>query len=214
MHLNIRSLNKHITDLHTFLSTLPFKPDVISLSEARIHQPLQNIDICGYNLIQAKSNYGQAGGVEVYTNVRLRFAQMKSFLIHGSESIWLKVRHQESTKTLVIGTVYRHPKENVNRFVEDFSECLEKLTSVNSTFYILGDINININKSSLESSPAKKYTDAITSSGAVPIITLPTRVTDNSSTVIDHIITNDLSRHITPCVIRSPMTDHYIVAVA
>ena len=139
-----------------------------------------------YNLIHAKSNYGQAGGVAVYTNVRLRFAQMKSFLIHGSETIWLKVRHQESTKTFVIGTVYRHPKENVNQFVEDFSACLEKLTSVNSTFYILGDINININKSSLESSPAKKYTDAITSSGAVPIITLPTRVTDNSSTGVVH----------------------------
>ena len=119
------------------------------------------------NLIHAKSNYGQEGGVAVYTNVRLRFAQMKSFLIHGSESIWLIVRHQESTKTLVIGTVCRHPKKNVNQFVEDFSEYLEKLTSVNSTFYILGDINININKSSLESSPAKKYTDAITSSGAV-----------------------------------------------
>ena len=55
MHLNIRSLNKYISDLHTFLSTLPFKPDVISLSEARIHQPLQNIDICGYNLISGDS---------------------------------------------------------------------------------------------------------------------------------------------------------------
>ena len=209
MHLNIRSLNKHITDLHTFLSTLPFKPDVISLSKVRIHQPLQNIDICWYNLIHAKSNYGQAGEVAVYTNVWLRFAQMKSFLIRGSKSIWLKVGHQESIKTLVISTVYRHPKENVNQFVEDFSECLEKLTSVNSTFYILGNINININKSSLESSLAKRYTDAITSSGAVPIITLPTHITDNLSTVIDYIITNDLSRHVTPCVIRSPMTNHY-----
>ena len=75
--LNIRSLNKHITDLHTFLSMPPFKPDVISLLEARIHQPLQNIDICGYNLIHAKSNYGQAGGVAVHTNVWLRFAQMR-----------------------------------------------------------------------------------------------------------------------------------------
>ena len=66
MHLIIRSLNKHITDLHTFLSTLPFKPDVISLSEARIHQPLQNIDTCGYKLIHAKSNYGQAVGGSLY----------------------------------------------------------------------------------------------------------------------------------------------------
>ena len=51
MHLNIRSLNKNINDLDIFISTLPFKPDVISLSEARVDQPLQNIDIEGYNLV-------------------------------------------------------------------------------------------------------------------------------------------------------------------
>ena len=212
MHLNIRSLNKNINDLHIFIPTLPFKPDVISLSEARVDQPLQNTDIEGYNLVHVKPKYGQAGGVAVYTTVRLRFAQMNSFPLHDSESIWLKVQHQNDSKTFVIGTIYRHPQESVDLFVEHFSQCLEKLTNDNSTFYILGDINININKGAFESSQAKKYTNPITSSGAVSVVTLPTHVTNNSSTVIDHIITNDLTHHVTPRVIRSSMTDHYVVA--
>ena len=211
MHLNIPSLNKNINDLHIFISTLPFKPDVISLSEARVDQPLQNIDIEGYNLVHVKPKYGQAGGVAVYTTVRLCFAQMNSFPLHGSESIWLKVQHQNDSKTFVIGTIYRHPQESVDLFV-DFSQCLEKLTNDNSTFYILGDINININKGAFESSQAKNYTNATTSSGAISVVTLPTRVTNNSSTVIDHIITNDLNHHVTPRVIRSSMTNHYVVA--
>ena len=105
MHLNIRSLNKNINDLHIFISTLSFKPDVISLFEAHVDQPLQNIDIEGYNLVHVKLKYGQAGGVAVYTNVRLHFAQMNSFPLHGSESIWLKVQHQNDSKTFVIGTI-------------------------------------------------------------------------------------------------------------
>ena len=213
MHLNIRSLNKNINDWHIFISMLPFKPDLISLSEARVDQPLQNIDIEGYNLVHVKPKYGQAGGVAVYTTVRLRFAQMNNFPLHCSESIWLKVQHQNDSKKFVIGTIYRHPQESVDLFVEDFSQCLEKLTNDNFTLYILGDINIiNINKGAFELSQAKKYTNAITSSGAVSVVTLPTRVTNNSSTVIDHIITNDLNHQVTPRVIRSSMTDHYVVA--
>ena len=45
---------------------------------------------------------------------------------------------------------------------------------------------------------------------AIPLITLPTRVTSATSTIIDHIITNDLKRKIAPFVICSDLTDHYI----
>ena len=48
------------------------------------------------------------------------------------------------------------------------------------------------------------------SNSAIPLITLPTRVTAATSTIIDHIITNDLKHKITPFVIRNDLTDHYI----
>ena len=44
----------------------------------------------------------------------------------------------------------------------------------------------------------------------MPIITIPTRVTDTSSTVIDHGITNDTSHCIRPGVIQTAnISDHY-----
>ena len=49
VQLNIRSLHKNFDDLHEFVSLLPFKPDVICLSESRINQPLKNIQLQGYN---------------------------------------------------------------------------------------------------------------------------------------------------------------------
>jgi len=41
------------------------------------------------------------------------------------------------------------------------------------------------------------------------IITKPTRVTDSSSTIIDHILTNNAIHTIIPGVIRTDLSDHY-----
>ena len=38
---------------------------------------------------------------------------------------------------------------------------------------------------------ANLYINSILSHGAIPLITKPTRISNNSSTIIDHIITND-----------------------
>ena len=48
------------------------------------------------------------------------------------------------------------------------------------------------------------------SNGAIPLITKATRISDHSSTIIDHIITNDIKNNIQPGVIESCyLSDHY-----
>ena len=211
LHLNIRTLNKYFNDLHNLIATLPFKLDVVCLSESRIDEPFKIIKIDGCNFVHVKpKTKGQAGGVAVCINVRIEFRKIDCFNLCGSESLWLKLQLQERTKSVIIGTIYRHPSENINKFVEDFADCLDKLTENNNTFYILGDININTQNKSF----AEKYLNVITSNGAVPVsvITKPTRVTAKTATVIDHIITNDTSHKIIPRVIYSSITDHFLIA--
>jgi len=58
---------------------------------------------------------------------------------------------------------------------------------------------------------SSKYLQAILSNGAYSIINKPTRVTDKSATVIDHIITNDNVHSIAPRVILISLTDHYAI---
>ena len=154
LHLNIGTLNKYFNDLHNLIASLPFKPDVVWLFESRIDEPFENIEIDGYNFVHVKpKTKGQAGGVAVYINVRIEFRKIDCFNLCGSESLWLKLQLQERTKSGIIGTIYRHPSENINTFAEDFSDCLDKLTENNNTFYILGDININTQNKFF----AKKY---------------------------------------------------------
>ena len=99
-----------------------------------------------------------------------------------------------------IATIYRHPSQATDKFVEDFSNCLEKLTYEKKTFYILGDININIYGNNL-SVQAKNYINAIECDGAYSIITQPTRITAHSATLIDHVITNDVAHNISPLLL-------------
>jgi len=75
-------------------------------------------------------------------------------------------------------------------------------------YCILGDFNINIQREN-RSNIFQEYINIIESHGAVPIITIPTRVTNDSSTTIDHIITNDFQHQLHPYVIEADLTDHY-----
>ena len=75
-----------------------------------------------------------------------------------------------------------------------------------------GHLNINISANT-KTGGSETYLDHLISSGSIPTITLPTRVTDTSSTLIDHIITNDTTRKIKPGVIRcdNKLSDHYVI---
>ena len=49
LHLNMRSLQKNYGELHAFLSDLPCKPHIISISETKIKdKPLTSISLPGY----------------------------------------------------------------------------------------------------------------------------------------------------------------------
>ena len=196
--------------MHEFVSLLPFKPDVICLSESRINQPLKNIQLQGYNFLNAKPGK-KAGGVAVYSSMKFNFTQLKSFQLYGTESIWLKIWNNNSTKTILIGSIYRHPTEDSNKFLDDFSDCMEKLVDEKKMFYIIGDINIDINRTNQTCPQADRYMQVITSNGAFSLITKPTRITDKTASVIDHIITNDTAHSILPRVIPTSLTDHYAI---
>ena len=56
---------------------------------------------------------------------------------------------------------------------------------------------------------ANDYINLIIRNGTASIITIPTRVIATSSTLLDHIITNNMDQVISPAVIETDITDHY-----
>ena len=108
-----------------------------------------------------------------------------------------------------MGAVYRHPDQTkIIEFIEEFLNSLSDLSHKKKVYYILGDFNINLHRDNRMNS-ANLYIDPILSHGAIPLITKPTRISNNSSTIIDHIITNDSKHELQSFIVKSELTDHY-----
>jgi hypothetical protein len=72
----------------------------------------------------------------------------------------------------------------------------------------LGDLNIDLAR--LGDQSTRTLVLAMMSSGLIPVITAPTRVTPKSSTIIDHIwIEHELSSHQIATILKTDISDHY-----
>ena len=90
-------------------------------------------------------------------------------------------------KNIILGNVYRPPRDNTNNyrtFIDEITPLLTYLKSCNSEVIIAGDCNINllkVNKIELFS----EFCDVL-STRFYPKITLPTRFSNSKGTLIDN----------------------------
>ena len=179
--------------------------------------PALCVSITGYKFVHSDS-VTNAGGVAIYVSSKFQFTQAHdlNLKVNGCEDLWLKVcLGNNAEKKIIIGPVFRHSNASTTS-IEDFSQALgyamNKITMRKDVFYLLGDLNIDISLTKVTSG-SSIYIDSLNSFGSVPIATIPTRVTDTTSIVIDHIITNDTSHVVKPDVIRhdNKLSDHYVI---
>ena len=194
-HLNIASLLKHKDELDTILSLLEFKFDFIGITETKIQKtsaPPIVIDREGYKYYSTPAE-GIKGGSLIYISDKFDSKPRKDI-----DSIMYKPKQLESTfreiinkkgKNMIIGCIYRHPSMNLEEFNDITSEMLEKLRKENKQIYLMGDFNIDLLKIESDTNIATFF-DNITSNLFVPHITLPTRITPKSKTLIDNIYSN------------------------
>ena len=72
--------------------------------------------------------------------------------------------------------------------------------------YMFRDYNVDLLKiNSLQFN--ENYFDSILSAGYIPTITLPTRLSENS-TLIDNIFTTNLDNNISACILNIHISDH------
>ena len=74
-------------------------------------------------------------------------------------------------------------------------------------FYICGDINVDLLKCNNQPM-IQKYSDMLFSMGCIPLINMPTRITNHSATLIDHIYTNNVKYDIQSYILLRDISDH------
>ena len=192
-HLNIRSLNKHCHELNAFLSCLNCKFDILLLTEiGNTNKELIENVFTDYNLYfeHSKLKKGGAGILikkELFDEIELSENQVKTNNCKNCkncivESIFVNLKY--NNMTLTIGSIYRHPSGNVMHYNESLNNCLNKFDDKNM-FIIGGDVNIDLLKTNIPTT--QNYLDTMLSYNLIPTIIIPTRFTDRSTTLIDHI---------------------------
>ena len=94
----------------------------------------------------------------------------------------------------MIGNIYHVPKEllsDFHTFQEEFDEALELLRTNRSLIYLCDDFNIDLLKINTKDHYNTFYNN-LTAAGYLPRNSLPTRVTNHSTTLIDNIFSTEL----------------------
>ena len=179
--------------------------DLITARATRKHLP------SGHPIMQANSSCNSVGvGVFVADNYAVNIG--KNDLNSNCEDIWMQIIDNITKNAFILVVVYRHPGGNVNSFITSFNEKFLLLNSTSrSRFYIAGYFNINANPNNISDS-SNNYLNMLSSNGAYMLINIPTRVSGESKTTIDHVTTNDIHNVIYPCVFLNDISDHMPVA--
>ena len=206
-HCNIRSLPKNMNLVNELLLSLTKTPDILAVTETRLIQhSVENVEIYNYNFYHTDSKT-PAGGAGIYVSKCYKVTERPDLKLKLDlvESCWIEVDTGiKQRKPIIIGCIYRHPKSNLELFTNRLEETLRFLNQSKYDVFILGDINVDLYKYATHN-PSEKYLDMLFSNNMTPIITKPTRLTDHSETLIDHIYTNSTLR-------RYPLGLPYIIS--
>ena len=221
LNLNIQSLHSKYDNITILLnrlkSTTKLNIPFINLQETWMNEQQEpSIHFENYNIeYKHKPNNKIGGGLAILfkDNINYSLRTDLSFPPHKHtlyDSIFIETKMKNTTK-LIIGNIYRSPgSTNITEFNNDLKNLLNKIKIENTKIIITGDFNINLLNINSHQQTAD-YLDLWISEGFIPQLTLPTRVTLKSATLIDNIFSksnnNDLI--ISKGILTTDISDHY-----
>ena len=147
-----------------------------------------------------------SGGVGLYVKDNLSYSILEQKSTRAFQALWIEI-HLPTKKNIICGVIYRqHNSPNI--FLDYFNEVLDKMTSRNLPTYILGDFNINLLKSET-CDFAHEFLTLLQSCFFIPTIDKPTRVYNNSATLIDNIFVNNPESVVLSGNVISDISDHF-----
>ena len=189
---NIRSFSKNSEEFLGYISNCKHSFDVIVLTETWAKDETQySFQIPGYNSLHNFRKNKRGGGVSIFIKDTYKYTSIDELDIseEAFESIGATIYYPESEKSFNVIGVYRPPDKSVNDATEKLRYLInDKLLHRQETI-ITGDFNICLLKEE-HSEQTKDFMNMMKEYFFRPLITRPTRFSDNGATVIDHIWTN------------------------
>ena len=181
---------------------------MICVSETHI----KHVDICdksnlyslpGHVFLLRNRNVRTGGGVGIFLKHEIKFKRRYDLANH-LESLWIEICLKNS-KSVLIGCYYRPPEGSkylINNFSEVFEEQLTNVVKTNKEIIILGDFNIDYNKTD-----NRDFKSLFNIFGLKQVSTNQLK-----STLIDLIITNRPKNIFNKGVFPNSIADHDMIA--
>ena len=199
MHLNIYGRLNKIDKLRYFARSA--NAAVTGITETKLDNTVYDSEVTvdSYNIVWNDRNRN-GGRVASYIRNNICFNRETS-ISDNIENIFIVLLFPK-TKPISVGIIYKHQSQS--QFLQQIITRFEAL-DLDNKIYRLGEFNINLlfrNKYVLNKSneikkldknllpEIKRYKEFCSMYGLSQLIDCPTRITSNTSTLIDHILTN------------------------
>jgi hypothetical protein len=218
LHLNIQGLASKYDNLLLFLDNIRTSGimfDFLLLCETFLSSTNDRLfNIPGYVMFNNNRARGKGGGVAIYVHDRFQATICETVTLNiDSDFETIFVRIVENNVSLMIGEIYRTPSSNAKQSIERYNDILGALLDFKCDVIIGTDQNFDYARIET-SNNTKCLLNNFISAGFLPVITLPTRRTYNTATIIDNIyIKCQNSKGIKSGVIQSDLSDHLPVFI-
>ena len=185
------------------------KIHVLAINETRLDNsiPIQLITVQGYSWIYKHRNRS-GGGVGFYIKDSINYRIRSDLNDPDIEILTIEIV-EKNIKPFLITTWYCPSSDPIDSLYK-FENCLQLIDQTDKQSIILGDMNYDFLPTEISSqAPELKFITRLYQ--YQQLIKEPTRVTENSQTVIDHFYTTN-PNDITLCGVSTVcISDHYLI---
>ena len=221
LSLNIQSIRAKFDKLMALLKFMNEKDCIFSaicLQETWLkdNADVSLLHIPGYHLIHQGTRCSEHGGLIVYLSDKFTY-RIKNVYNASSrwEGLFLDVYHEDLKSKIVIGNIYRPPRRNncngeIKLFLDEFKPVVQNLNKEKAAIFLPGDYNLNLLDIG-EREKIQEYHDLLTTNGMFPKITLPTRFSRRSCSLIDQIFCKlpSVTQHSLSGILFGTLSDHF-----
>lgn len=165
---------------------------ILLLSETHLTEKIKNqeINIKNYNIIRSDSNSRHTGGTAIYIRKTIQYKVISNE--NKNKNMWITsieiIKHRNLNGQYTV--LYHSPSSSDADFIKFFEEWIEKNNTEEKQHVICGDFNIDISNNTNKKYYKDKLQKTINENGMKQKINEYTRVTKNTKTLIDLLITN------------------------
>ena len=203
-HLNIAS---KLDQLRVISTSVDFH--VLSINESRLDTSFTDfeIEINSFTVFRKDRNR-KGGGVCLYIKTNLAPIQLSNNLLNDDilETVWVTITSYD--KQIIVGSIYRPPSSTIT-YWNNLSEQVNYVLSLNKEVIILGDFNLYFSNN--PNICDKKITEFANVFSLTQLISVPTRATVDTESIIDLIFTTSPENHSKSGVIPITLSDHFLV---